>query len=62
MTKPMTDLDAILTIEGGVADNDEMIAAWQHLLDTGTVWHLQGAYQRTAAHLLEIGLIERKNQ
>tara|TARA_Y100000034_G_scaffold133122_1_gene197774 strand:- start:1236 stop:1469 length:234 start_codon:yes stop_codon:yes gene_type:complete len=29
------------------------IAAWQHLIDTGLCWQLQGWFGRTATHLIE---------
>ncbi len=56
------DLDAILYIEEDQSDEETTIAAWQHLLDTGTVWKLQGSYQRGARDLLEAGLIHQKDQ
>ena len=36
-----------------MADDDEQIEAWQHLIDTGIVWQLQGWYERTAKRLIE---------
>lgn len=33
----------------------EILEAWQHLIDTGTVWSLQGWFGRTAASLIEAG-------
>lgn len=48
-------LDAIMIIEGGDADEDEMIEAFQHLIDDGIVWQLQGWYGRSAANLIEEG-------
>lgn len=39
------------------ADNeDEVIEAWQFLIDTGTAWQLQGWFGRTAATLIENGV------
>lgn len=38
------------------------IAAWQHLLDTGLVWSLQGWFGRTASDMIEQGLITNKNE
>ncbi len=46
----------IIRYETGEADEDEIIEGFQHLIDTGTVWHLQGHYGRTAAALIEAGI------
>ena len=37
---------------------DQYYEAWQHLVDTGVVWQLQGWFGRTAADMIESGLIE----
>ena len=47
----------IMEYEDGSLSDDEMIEGFQHLLDYGTVWHLQGSYGRTARALLDAGLI-----
>lgn len=40
------------------ADSEEqIIAAWQHLHDTGLAYQLQGWFGRTAQHLLAEGII-----
>ena len=58
----MDTFEAILLIEGDEdVDNDELISAWQSLIDTGMVWKLQGSYGRTAKHLIEIGLCTEGN-
>jgi len=36
---------------------DQVIEAWQHLVDTGLVWKLQGWFGRTAQHLINEGVI-----
>jgi hypothetical protein len=39
------------------ADSEEqVIEAWQHLIDTGLAWQLQGWFGRTAMHLIESGV------
>lgn len=52
----------IMDYEGGSLEEDEVISGFQHMLDTGLVWQLQGSYGRTAAALLEAGLIYRKGE
>jgi hypothetical protein len=40
------------------ADSEEQsIEAWQHLVDTGLAWSLQGSFGRTAQHLINNGII-----
>lgn len=53
---------AINLIEGFEEPEDaaETIEAWQHLLDTGVVWQLQGSYGRFALGLIEDGVIAPK--
>jgi hypothetical protein len=50
----------IIAYEEGEMDFDEVVQLFQDLLDTGTVWHLQGCYQRTAQQLLQQGRITRR--
>lgn len=38
-------------------DEDEVIEAWQYLVDTGLAWSLQGAFGRQAARMIEEGVI-----
>lgn len=39
---------------------DQYIDAWQTLVDTGLAWQLQGWFGRTAARLIEDGVIHAK--
>ena len=60
--KQLTTIDAIDIIDGFVAGSSEdIIHAYQHLIDTGVVWSLQGRYGRQAKHLIEIGLCTKPN-
>ena len=53
----MTTMKAIDIIDGfQYGDAQETIAAYQHLIDTGIVWSLQGRFGRQAMHLIEVGL------
>lgn len=40
----------------------EILTAWQWLVDSGTCWHLQGWYGRTAMDLIESGIIMRAKE
>jgi hypothetical protein len=51
-------VDQLIAYEEGQLTEDEEIALFQHLVETGTCWHLDGHYQRVAATLLEAGLIK----
>ena len=35
---------------------EQVIEAWQHLIDTGTAWTLQGWFGRQAMALIEAGV------
>ena len=58
----MNNYRAVALTEGfeESSDRDEMVAAWQHLVDTGLAWSLQGSFGRTAAVLLKQGIIEAR--
>ena len=55
----MNTSDAIGIAEGLIECNSEekLNAAWQHLIDTGVCWQLQGWFSRTAKHLINEGVI-----
>ena len=38
------------------ADDDEQLEAWQHLIDTGLAWQLEGSIGRAAQRLINSGL------
>lgn len=55
----MDNFTAVAIAEGfwAAESEEEMLAAWQHLVDTGLVWKLQGWFGRTAQHLIDEGVI-----
>ena len=54
----MSNAEAIGIAEGytEAKSEEQYIAAWQHLIDTGLAWQLQGWFGRTAMHLIEEGI------
>jgi hypothetical protein len=57
----MTNSQAIGIAEGFIEpkDSEEYFKAWQHLVDTGLAWKLQGWFGRTAMRLIESGDVQR---
>jgi len=55
----MTVHDAVGLAEGFVeAESEEQVVeAWQFLLDTGLVWQLQGFFGRTAVSMIKEGVL-----
>jgi hypothetical protein len=47
----------IIAYESDELTGDEMIVLFQHLVDTGLAWSLQGHYGRTAQALIEAGMV-----
>jgi len=48
-------LDFIIAYEAGELSDNEIIAGFQELIDSGTAWQLQGSYGRQAMELVESG-------
>ena len=44
-----------MDFEAGELEADEVIPGFQHLIDSGYAWKLQGTYGRTAVALIEMG-------
>lgn len=62
MAKPSSydHVSNIIAYEEGDLDHEQTVKLFQHLLDTGIVWQLQGHYGRTAKAMLEAGEIHAK--
>ena len=54
----MDQLDQIIAYEQGELDEDQTIELFQQLVKSGLAWQLQGHYGRTAAALIEAGIIQ----
>lgn len=60
----MTNLEAIGIAEGFIESKsqEQEVEAWQHLVNTGLAWTLQGWFGRTAQGLIDEGVIKRKGE
>lgn len=50
--------NAIIEYEMGTLGEEEILELFQHLVNTGMAWSLQGSYGRMASALIEAELIE----
>lgn len=46
---------AVEGFDGQEHTTESLLEAWQYLIDTGSVWKLQGWYGRTVVRLIEAG-------
>ena len=55
----MDNYKATMIVEGVIETDTEedLIEAWQHLVDTGLAWQLQGSFGRMAQQLINKGVI-----
>jgi len=54
----MNNYQAVAIAEGfeEAESEEQSIEAWQHLIDTGLAWQLQGSFGRNATALIEQGV------
>ena len=55
------DAISVIELEDDATEQDQ-IAAWQYLINTGAVWQMQGIYGRTAAMLIMEGICTAPNE
>jgi hypothetical protein len=56
----LSSYNAVGLAEGFVeGTEEEVLEAWQYLVDTGLAWSLQGWFGRTASDLIDAGIINQ---
>jgi len=55
--RPYDTVGNIIAFESGELDDDGIRGLFQHLVNTGLAWTLQGSYGRAAKQLIEAGEI-----
>ena len=55
-------IEGFVEIPDGVDEEHAHIQAWQHLIDTGLCWQLQGFYGRTARDLIARGTCKARGE
>lgn len=56
----MSEIDDIIKYEQGELSEEETIALFQRLVDSGLAWQLQGHYGRQAKAFIDAGLVTPK--
>jgi len=55
-------IEGFVEIPDGVDEYTAHVQAWQHLIDTGLCWSLQGFYGRTARDLIARGTCKARGE
>lgn len=56
-TKKYDEVGAIIAYETGELSEDGTVELFQHLVNNGHAWSLQGHYGRTAQEMINAGII-----
>lgn len=56
--KHKVNIDKIIAYENGDLSDEDTIVLFQELVTSGDAWRLQGSYGRTAAALIDAGLVD----
>lgn len=55
-------VDFVIGFEEGSIDEPSIVEGFQHMINSGVVWGLQGMYGRTATNLIEEGICKPANE
>lgn len=59
VVKPFNAFDFLIRYETQNCDEEDVVEGFQHLINSGLAWQLQGSYGRTAAALIDAGLCHK---
>ena len=62
MQKSYNEIGSIMAFECGELDDVGVVELFQHLVDSGLAWKLQGTYGRTAKSLIDAGIIHERQE